>query len=225
MSNVDALPLFHLSAPPRTPAPEGEKPPLLVMLHGVGSNERDLFGLAEHLDPRFHVLSLRSPVGMGPGAYGWYPVIFTAEGAVGDTKKAEEGRQTVIRFLEAVPSVYDIDPKRIYLLGFSQGAIMSVFTALTRPDLMAGIVPMSGRLLPEAWDNRAPDDALRSLHVFAVHGLYDRVLPIADGRNLRDKLSTLPLDFTYREYPMAHEVSADSIADIAAYLTAKLDLD
>ena len=218
-----ALPLFSIAAPPQTPSPAGTKPPLLLMLHGVGSNEQDLFGMAEYLDPRFFVVSVRSPLAMGPSAFGWYPVIFTAEGAVGDTKKAQEALKTLIQFIEMIPSVYDIDPERIYLMGFSQGAIMSVFTALTHPDLIAGAVIMSGRLLPEAWNARASDDALRPLHLFAVHGLNDRVLTIADGRNLRDHLSTLPLDFSYREYPMAHEVSNASIADIAAYLKARLD--
>jgi phospholipase/carboxylesterase len=88
---------------------------------------------------------------------------------------------------------------------------------------VAGIVPMSGRLLPEAWQARAPDEALRGLPVFAVHGTRDTVLPIHEGRAIRDALQTLPIDLVYREYNMAHEVTAQSLADIAAWLTAQLD--
>jgi len=222
MSAVASLPLVHITAPPSSPMPEGQKPPVLVLLHGVGSNEYDLLDLKNYLDPRLFVVSVRSPLTIGPQAYGWYPVHFTEAGAVGDTAAAEKGRQTLVQFLEALPSVYDIDPKRLYLMGFSQGSVMSLFTLLTRPDLVTGAVIMSGRLLPEAWDARADDNALRHLHVLAVHGTQDRVLPIADGRNIRERLSSLPIDFDYKEYPMGHAVSSESVADITSWLTSKL---
>jgi phospholipase/carboxylesterase len=82
---------------------------------------------------------------------------------------------------------------------------------------------MSGRLSPEALSLKAPDNALRGLPVFAVHGTRDTVLPISEGRTIRDKLSRLPVALSYREYDMAHEVSVQSIADIAAWLTERLD--
>ncbi len=208
--------------PVQAPAP-GEKPPLLLLLHGVGSNEYDLFGLADYLDPRFLVVSVRSPQTLGPGAYGWYPVIFTPQGAVGDTQKVEAGRQKLVQFIEEVADTYDADPKRLYLLGFSQGAIMSLFVALTRPDLIAGAVLMSGRLLPEAWQQRVEDASLARLPILAVHGTRDPVLPIAGGREIQANLSTLPVDLSYKEYDMAHEVTPESLNDIAAWLTTTLD--
>ena len=100
---------------------------------------------------------------------------------------------------------------------------MSLYVALTHPEAIAGGVLMSGRLMPLAWDERAPDDRLRGLPILATHGLYDPVLSIASGREIRDKLSTLPLDFTYHEYPMAHEVSNESLAQATGWLSARLD--
>jgi phospholipase/carboxylesterase len=218
-----SLSLTHIVRAPRTPAPEGTKPPLLILLHGVGSNEQDLMELASYLNPRFLIVSVRSPMTLGPGAYGWYPVMFTPQGPVGDTKQAVAGRDKIIGFVREAQEAYGADPKRVFLLGFSQGAIMSLLAGLKRPDLVAGIVPMSGRLLPEALADRADDDALRGLAIFAVHGTRDNVLPVSGGRAARDELSKLPVTVEYREYDMGHQVSAESLADVAAWLTAQLD--
>src|SRR5690349_8842275 len=76
----DALPLAYLEYGPRQSVPEGEKPPLLLMLHGVGANERDLFPLAPELDPRLQILSLRAPLTRGPNSYAWFTVAFLPEG-------------------------------------------------------------------------------------------------------------------------------------------------
>jgi phospholipase/carboxylesterase len=122
-----------------------------------------------------------------------------------------------------VAEAYGADSQRIYLGGFSQGAIMSLYVALTHPEAISGAVLMSGRLMPMAWNERAEDHRLRSLPILATHGLYDQVLPIASGREIRDKLSTLPLDLTYHEYPMAHEVSGESLAEATTWLSARLE--
>jgi phospholipase/carboxylesterase len=217
------LSLTHLVQEPRTPAPEGTKPPLLILLHGVRSNEQDLMGLASYLDPRFLILSTRAPLTFGPGAYGWYPVQFTATGPIADESIATTSLEKVVRFIGEAITAYDADPKRVYLMGFSQGAIMSLYTALTHPDLVTGIVPMSGRLLNVALENRASDDALSGLPVFAVHGVYDTVLPISEGRAIQDALSQLPVALTYKEYNMAHEVSQESLRDVTTFLTEQLD--
>ncbi len=217
------LSLTHLvrAAVPVVPG-DTSAPPLLVVLHGVGSNERDLLDLADYLDGRFFVISVRAPNALGPDTFGWYPVNWTADGPVGDTQKAETSRQAILRFLGEAAAAYGLDAARVFLMGFSQGAIMSLFVALSQPDAVAGIVAMSGRLLPEAIAQKASDESLRGLPVFAVHGTRDTVLPVSEGRTIRDELSRLPVALSYREYDMAHEVSARSIADVAAWLTVRL---
>lgn len=218
-----SLSLTHLAQAPRQPHSDNSKPPLLVMLHGVGSHEHDLIGLAPYLDGRFFVVSARAPLNHGTGGFGWYPVQFTPQGITADETVAKQSRDRILAFLGEASGAYGTDPARTYLLGFSQGAIMSIYTALTHPGAVAGIAPMSGRLVPAALAERADDDALRGLPVFAVHGLYDQVLPIGQGREIRDALSRLPLDFTYKEYPMGHEVSPESLSDVSTWLTAQLD--
>jgi len=214
------LPLIHLV---RQPLPQGSNPPLLLLLHGVGSNERDLFGLAPLLDPRLIVLSLRAPNTLAPGSYAWFHVDFTPQGPVIDPQQAEQSRQLLIETIQQAVATYDANPKRVYLMGFSQGAIMSASVTLTRPDLVAGAVLMSGRILPEIQPMIAAPEQLAGLPILLIHGTIDTVLPIHNGRASRDLLSTLPVNLTYHEYAMGHEVTQQSLADVQAWLREQLD--
>lgn len=215
------LSLVHLTRAPTRPAPG--PPPLLLLLHGIGSNERDLFGLAPALDGRFCVVSARAPLPLGPDAFAWFRLDFTPTGPVADAAEAERSQETLVRFIGEAVAAYGLDPRRVYLLGFSQGAIMSLAVALTRPDLLAGVVAMSGRLPTLAADVAADPGALAGLPLLLVHGVADQVLPLHHGREARDHLATLPVALTYREYPMGHEVTPESLRDIAAWLSAQLD--
>ena len=199
-------------------------PPVLVLLHGVGSDERDLLSLAPHLDPRFLLLSVRSPVRLEQGGYGWYRVTFTPRGSVMDEEEAAAGLRALTEFVRGVPAAYGADANRVYMAGFSQGAIMSLALLLTEPELVAGAALMSGRLLPGVRERIArPESRLAGKPVVAVHGLHDPVLPISDGRAIRELLSSLPVRLTYREFPMAHEVSQESFAVVRDWLTERLD--
>lgn len=212
--------LVHLL---RQPLVETSTPPLLLLLHGVGSNEHDLFALAPFLDERFLIISVRAPNTQAPGSYAWFEVDFTPQGPVIDPAQAEASRKALIAFLGEALTTYNADPKQVYLMGFSQGAIMSASVALTRPDLVAGAVLMSGRILPEIQPLIASSEALENLPFLVVHGTADTVLPINHGRASRQLLSSLPVELTYHEYPMGHEVSQESLADVAAWLSTHLD--
>ena len=203
---------------------EGRRPPVLILLHGVGSNEQDLFALAPKLDPRFTIVGVRAPLTRGPGSYAWFPVQFVPGGFVIDPEAAEQSRQLVLQFTGEVVAEHDLDPQRAYLMGFSQGCIMSLYAALTEPERYAGVVGMSGRLLPEALPKLASPERLRGFPLFVVHGTEDATIPISYGRDLRDQLSKLPVELDYREYPIGHWVTDETIGDIDVWLKTRLDL-
>jgi len=213
-------PLTYLQRPPEI---ESDRPPLLALLHGVGSNEHDLFGLVPHLDPRFFIASFKAPFAIGPGANAWFAVDFTPAGPVHDPAMAAQSREAIVASLSRLVDEHGLDPAKVLLCGFSQGAIMSTYVALTRPEAVAGIAAMSGRVLPEATTERATDDRLLGLPVLWVHGTRDNVLPIRFGRDARAILAALPIDLTYEEFDMAHEVSRESLAAVTGWLSARLD--
>jgi phospholipase/carboxylesterase len=198
------------------------KAPVLVLLHGVGGNETNLIPLANSFDDRFHVLSARGPIHLGPNAFGWFEVRFTPDPVI-NADQAEASRQRLIALLEEAINRYDLEPSRVYLAGFSQGAIIGASVALTRPDLVAGLVMMSGRILPEIKPLLADAAALETLNVLVAHGTHDGKLPIRHGHTSRDLLSSLGVNLTYREYNMGHEIGQDEIQDIAQWLHEDLE--
>jgi phospholipase/carboxylesterase len=218
------LSLTHLAREPRVEtAGDGGRPPLLLLLHGVGSNEEDLFGLTPYLDGRFLVLSARAPVVLGAGSYGWFNIEFTPRGLVADMAQAKKSLELLPGFIEEAVGAYGADGRRVYLGGFSQGAMMSLALLLTRPEMVAGVAAMSGRLPAQVLERPPDREALDSTPVIITHGLYDPVLPVENGRAARDFLEGLPVELTYREYPMGHEVSMESLRDVTAWLGGALD--
>jgi phospholipase/carboxylesterase len=218
MSNP-SLSLAHLV---HRPAQGDTAPPLLLLLHGIGSNEEDLIGLAPYLDQRFLIVSARAPNPYGWGGYAWFEIEWLPDRIEIDREQAIASRELIVAFIGEAIAAYGADPARVYLLGFSQGAMMSAWVALSQPDLVAGTVLMSGRIPEEVRDQIAEPEQLADKPFLVVHGTRDQTLPIANGRASRDLLQELPVDLTYREYPMAHEVSAESLADVAAWLSARL---
>jgi phospholipase/carboxylesterase len=215
------LSLTHLV---REPGRGGQtSTPLLLLLHGIGSNEEDLFGLAPYLDERFLVVSARAPVTLAYGGYGWFQIDFTPRGMVADVEQAKKSLAMLPDFVDELVETYGADGRRVYLMGFSQGAMMSLALTLTSPEKVSGLVAMSGRL-PRQVLERGPDlEGLTGKPILVTHGLYDQVLPIESGRAVRDYLAGLPVELTYREYPMAHEVSMESLRDVTAWLTKVID--
>ena len=213
------LSLAHLVREPLTPSTG--KPPMLILAHGYGSNHHDLFDLADYLDDRLFVVSVRAALSMGGGAFAWYPLNFTATGIEHKHAEAEAGWKALAAFVDEATAAFDVDPARVYLGGFSQGGIMSLAVGVMHPEKVAGIVVMSGLLLPEAKAN-AVTGSDRRLPVMAVHGKWDEVIPVELGRMIEDGVADLPIDLTYREYPMGHSVSAESLADIDEWMKARL---
>ncbi|HEY8459230.1 MAG TPA: phospholipase [Blastocatellia bacterium] len=215
------LSLFHRAAPPRSGL--GARPPLLLLLHGYGANEDDLFSLAPYLDERFMIVSARAPIALQPMSYAWFNLGFTPQGILIDPEEVESARRTIHKFLGEAIDAYDCDRNAVYLMGFSQGAMMSLSVALTYPGSAAGVVAMSGRVLPQTLQLITDRDALTGLPIFIAHGLRDPLIPISQGRDARAKLSELPVDLTYREYDMAHEISYESLKDAAEWLKERLN--
>jgi phospholipase/carboxylesterase len=210
--------LEHLSQASRQSNPS--KAPVLVFLHGVGGNETNLMTLAQEFDKRFHILSARAPISLGANAFAWFEVRFTPDPVI-NPDQAETSRQTLIAFLENAVNQYNLEPSQIYLLGFSQGAIIGASVALTRPDLVAGLVMMSGRILPEIKPQLASN--LTSQNIFVAHGIHDSKLPIRHAHASRDLLEQLGAKLTYREYDMGHEITQPEVNEIAAWVQTLLE--
>lgn len=220
---VEGLPLVHLVRPPLTPPEPGQRPPLLALAHGVGSNEHDLFELATQLDPRCVVVSARAPLTRAPGSYAWFNVEFTPRGPTIAPEQLDESRQTYAKFIGEAITAYGADPERAYTLGFSQGAIISLVTALTHPRLFAGVIALSGRIPPEAVPWLSSPDETAGLPVFMAHGTLDSIIRVEEARAAREVLERQRVDLTYTEYSIGHSLSQQMFADMTVWLARRLD--
>ena len=190
--------------------------PLLILLHGVGSNERDLARLEPYF-PGFNVLSARAPLPLGDDRYAWFHVEFTPE-PEHNAAEAEASRRTLLTFLGELAERYGVTHKVIYLLEFSQGAILGLSVALSAPQQVAGVVAMNGRILQEVSANVTPSAEHRNLPVLVTHGVDDDKLLIHHARASKAVLESLPVALTYREYPTGHELGGASLRDAGVWL-------
>ncbi len=210
------------AAGPRRESPGG-RPPLLVMLHGIGADEDDLFPLVGMLDPRFRVVSLRAPHDYVVG-HAWFQIDFHRDGSL--TPHVAQARATLadlVRWLEAAPGRHGADPGNLFLLGFSQGAMMSLGVLRTAPALLAGVVALSGHTPEGLFEPAASAEAMARVPLLVAHGTLDDVLAVDNGRRTRDLFAPLSADFTYREFPVGHGISDDEVAFVSAWLGARLD--
>ncbi len=209
--------LTHIIQEPRKPF--GEKFPTLIMLHGRGADEHDLFGLADYLDERLLVISARAPY---PFQYGdgftWYDIL---EVGRPEPKMFGESTKRINQFFDDVKKHYPVDESNIFLLGFSMGTMMSYSLALTRPNEIAGVIANSG-YVPEETDLKFQWDKLNGTSFFVAHGTHDPIIPISMGRRARLLLEQANADLTYNEYPMAHQISDESLGDMSRWLSEKL---
>ena len=210
------LPLSFLYRPAAVDAP---RPWLLVLMHGVGSNEQDLFGLAPYVPAPFHVLSLRAPYALGAGANAWFEFAVLPDGGRSINEPQEAASRALLaQTVDAAARQLGVPAARVVAGGFSQGGIMALALLLTRPDLLHGALVWHGRLLPQALGHAAPAEALAGRHLWVSHGVQDSVIPIASAHAIRDHARALPLALTYREYPGVHEIRPEELRDSMAWL-------
>jgi phospholipase/carboxylesterase len=212
------LPLLFLERPAD---PSVKDPWLLVLMHGVGSNEQDLFGLAPHVPKAFHVLSLRAPFTMAQGAYAWFEFTVLRDGSrqIHESQEADS-RALVARTVAAAAQQLQIPPERVIVGGFSQGGIMSLSLLLTEPRLLHGAMVLHSRMLPQVHPYLAPPAALAGKQLWVSHGLQDMVIPLSSAHAVRDHVMKLPLTLNYAEFPGAHEIRPAELAAAMKWLGA-----
>ena len=194
------------------------KYPTILALHGRGSNEEDLIGLAPYLPNDFLWISPRGTFSLGPDAYEWFQITQIGKP---DPIRLANALKTVDRFIDEIVATYPIDTDRLYLLGFSQGSIVSLSYALTKPQRVAGVIAQSG-YIPHESGLQIDEVGVRNKPYLLTHGVQDPMLPVDWARHSRDTLQTLGVDLEYHEFNMGHQVTAESLSVISTWLEKQL---
>jgi len=193
--------------------------PTILALHGRGSNEHDLIALADHLPESLLWISPRAPLTLGPNSYEWFRVRVIGKP---DPEQVASALETIDHFIDEILSAYPIDPQKLFLLGFSQGSLLSMGYALERPTRVAGVIAQSG-YIPQNINLEIDETDLKNKPFILTHGEQDTMIPVEWGRASRDYLQKLGVDLTYYEFRMGHNVSMDSLEVISQWLRKQLE--
>ena len=212
MSGLDSL-AYRLR--PAAAEPQGA----LVLFHGRGADEHDLFPLLDVLDPERRLVGAtpRGPLALPPGGAHWYVV---REIGFPDKETFDASYQLASSWLDAFVDETGVPPDRTVLGGFSQGAVMTYALALgsSRPR-PAGLIALSG-FIPTVEGFEL--DLTPPLPPVAIgHGIYDPVISVEWSRRARQLLEEAGADVLYREYPLPHAIDPSYLSELASWLGAR----
>jgi len=181
---------------PKLPA---KNPPLLILLHGYGSNELDLFSFADELPETLVIVSLRAPYEMGHGGYAWYDInLDSKNNKFSDLNQARKSLQKITTTIDYIKTKHNTNPNNTFLLGFSQGAILSYALSFNFPNKIEHVIALSGYLNSEL----IPKENTQKIHTdyYISHGAVDQVIPVEWARKAGPFLDSKGLKNEYSEY-------------------------
>ncbi|HET8754330.1 MAG TPA: alpha/beta fold hydrolase [Salinimicrobium sp.] len=214
------LSLFHIVNEPKF---NSGKAPLLIMLHGYGSNEEDLFSFAEELPEEFFIISVRAPFKMQPYGNAWYNIYWNNTGGkFSDDKQAIASRDQIAVFIDEAVAAYPVDKDNVTLVGFSQGTILSLAVALSYPEKVKNVVALSGYINIEILKENYKENDFSRLAVYSSHGNSDPVIPVAWARKTKPFLDALGIENSFSEFPVGHGVAPQNLLEVKNWLNKQV---
>ena len=190
---------------------------IIFLLHGYGSNEEDLFSLKEFIPSNYIIISLRAPIIIGFNSYAWYTINF--ENNIDrwiDKDEAIKSKNVIINDISLHMEDLGFKNKKISLLGFSQGAILSWSLGVEYPHLIKNILPLSGFYHSEITNSNS--NYKFKLNCFCSHGIHDPVIPISWARKDIELLKK-NINIEFKEYQSGHEINNENLSDIIEWLS------
>ena len=197
--------------------PDEAKLPLVIVLHGRGADANDLADLAPYIDDGFRFVFPNAPRRFEPApgmtfGYTWF------DGLPPEQKSLEYSRNLLLEFIDEIVAKYPTPAGKIVLAGFSQGGMMSLDVGFRTKQKIAGIVVMSGALYE---DDLPP--FREEIPVLIVHGTLDEMINVNMARRARRVIEEHGVDVGYHEFPMGHQVSAESLAIVTEFIRKCLE--
>jgi phospholipase/carboxylesterase len=203
--------VHHVLLPP---IPPGQLAPAVVMVHGWQGDEKVMSIFERTLPAGVAVVYPRAPLAMNNGGYGWYQ-------PVDDDAAQLAGLAALGEFVAGLPAAYPLDPQRLILMGFSQGAAMSNALLLSEPQWVMAVASLAG-FLPQAARPWVQPGRLAGKSVFIAHGIADTTVPTARAHEARDALQAAGATVEYHEYPIGHKLNAQGMRDLKDWLARQV---
>jgi len=213
---LEATGLVHRVLKPTGPGPY----PTVVMLHGRSGGEDAMWVFAQTLPADWLVVSPRGIKQDPSGGYAWHP---RQRDEWPPLAMFDEAVEEVVRFIKALPFVYNADPEMVYMMGFSQGAATAYATAMGHPDLVRGIAGLVG-FVPVQCDAAVETAVLKGLPIFMAVGVEDPYIPHARTRNCARTLRAAGANLAYHEYETGHRLNAQGVRDLRGWWAEQEEL-
>ena len=198
---------------------EEERPPAIIMLHGYGSDENDLFSFAQHIPDKYAVISFRAPLKLPPYGNAWYSINFDQQGGkFSNDKEAIEARDLVANCIIDAVNKYNLDPGGLSLLGFSQGCILSFAVALSYPGIIQKVIGLSGYVNRDIVKKGYEHHDHSGLKIYSSHGSVDQVIPVEWARETKPFFDRLGIPCHYSEFPVGHGVAPQNFQEFMSWL-------
>lgn len=205
----------------RPPVIKSQNPPLLILLHGYGSNKEDLFSFAEELPDELLIVSAQAPNNMGFGSYAWYAINFDAsQGKFSDLIQAKSAIDKIALFIDDIKNKYNTNKEKTFLLGFSQGAILSYSISFLHPNKVNHVIALSGYVNKDLLPEKLPESNTTDYYI--SHGIVDQVIPVAWAKESKSFLDTLNLESVYSEYNVGHGVAPQNFYSFKEWIEKRL---
>jgi len=214
------LPFYHLV---RKSNLENIPSPVLIMVHGYGSNEKDLFSFSRAIPEHITIISLRGDIEIQNNGYAWYNISLDFSGNKSyDIKKAHESRDKIVKCIDQCKEMYNIDNKNITLMGFSQGSMLVNAVALSFPEKVNNIISLSGAFDPNIIEI-SEIKSLKKLSFYVSHGTQDEILPFELSKQSLKILDQNDVNYIFEEYPIGHGVSPDNFKSMLKWMNEKIN--
>ena len=192
---------------------------VIIMFHGYGSNKDDLFSFAKFMNPNFLIISVQAPIKMDYNSYCWWSLNYDNDMQLQmDVKEAENSLNELNRFIGEDLSVkYNFRLNQVYLLGFSQGCMISYALSINFPENYKKAVGLSGKIPYEIINFDEKFD-YSNHNFFCSHGVNDQVIPIEVGRESNRWFSEKNINHKYLEFESAHGINSENFEQMNLWL-------
>ncbi|MFN8397324.1 MAG: PHB depolymerase family esterase [Bacteroidia bacterium] len=202
----------------RAPKQRSGPAPLLLLLHGYGSNAQDIFPLAQQVPDEWIVVAASGPQMQGEGRHAWYDVQLVDGKIRIHAPGADHSRKLVLDLIAHLKTAYSVDARRVVVAGFSQGANLAQSVALSSPETVSAFGVFSGRWVEELRSSIAPQVSNKTTKGFIAHGSRDHMLPMHHAQENIAQLQAMGLRVTFVEDTTPHIISQKQFKAFTSWL-------
>tara|TARA_B100000214_G_scaffold67324_1_gene44769 strand:+ start:2965 stop:3624 length:660 start_codon:yes stop_codon:yes gene_type:complete len=190
----------------------------IFFLHGFGSNMNDLYGLSPFFGDNWTCISLQAEIPVQYDGWAWAELNPNNLGILPKPEQIERHYEKIIQSIEQSTEILQLDNNNINLLGFSQGASLSIYCGIKNPGKFKSIVALCGFLPMEQIDSEIIVDQIKDLDLFMGNGKQDLIVPIKLAKLSRNHIKSLGANLFYKEYNSEHTISNDCLNDVLRWL-------